>query len=546
MNRGVRFLTALAVFCFSQFTGVYADWIERRVVDGTSTRVISVSERGGASALVESQVLRSIPYYWPEHEAPSRERYEEILHPGTLPQDLIRYLLQAPIENSEVRTLIDQGPPSNRICLTILGDGYTEQEKDRFFEDANRITRDLFQGSTFQNYLPLFNVYAIFTPSRESGISDRTRKDTVFGLYRSPAGSKRAIMPGNTSLMERTLRLAPKTDYPIVLANDDFYGGLGGRFAITTRSVQSGSVVLRHELGHNFGEVGEEYDNGYVYNGANSSRSGTQPSWRHWAATSISPQESVQLTGDYVWQELRSRPYRAQFNTQSLPIDFKFSGVGWAQPNTVSVLLDGSALEFTGVYSEDRGFYKTSLNRTLAPGRHTLEVIQRDSHANAVLAYALAHAYPENYSFEESIQAYATYDNNGAKSYRPTHDHCIMRDMERTNFCAPDRENFWRKFLSRVRLMDRIERTSLGASREQFTAVTPALSGLSFRWSWRRSDGSQGGTEWSTTSTLELTDGAPVSSVSVETRLNHPEIRDASIRVGAREEWHRESDFSLN
>ena len=35
------------------------------------------------------------------------------------------------------------------------------------------------------------------------------------------------------------------------------YGGLGGRYAITTRSKNSGSMVLRHELGHNFGNVGE-------------------------------------------------------------------------------------------------------------------------------------------------------------------------------------------------------------------------------------------------------------------------------------------------
>ena len=50
------------------------------------------------------------------------------------------------------------------------------------------------------------------------------------------------------------------------------WGGLGGRYAITTRSLTSGSMVLRHELGHNFSNVGEEYDGGQVYSGANFSR----------------------------------------------------------------------------------------------------------------------------------------------------------------------------------------------------------------------------------------------------------------------------------
>jgi hypothetical protein len=118
-----------------------------------------------------------------------------------------------------------------------------------------------------------FNVYAVFVPSKVSGIGDGSPKDTAFRLYRDPAGSKRGIMPGNESALVRAMNMAPATDYPIVLANDDYYGGLGGRWAISTRSRATGLMVLRHELGHNFGEVGEEYDNGYVYRGANASRS---------------------------------------------------------------------------------------------------------------------------------------------------------------------------------------------------------------------------------------------------------------------------------
>ena len=44
------------------------------------------------------------------------------------------------------------------------------------------------------------------------------------------------------------------------------YGGLGGQFVIGTKSATTGTVVLRHEMGHNFINVGEEYDGGNVYN----------------------------------------------------------------------------------------------------------------------------------------------------------------------------------------------------------------------------------------------------------------------------------------
>jgi hypothetical protein len=47
-------------------------------------------------------------------------------------------------------------------------------------------------------------------------------------------------------------------DFPSIVGNDDFYGGLGGEFVIGTKSHTTGTIVLRHEMGHNFVNVGEE------------------------------------------------------------------------------------------------------------------------------------------------------------------------------------------------------------------------------------------------------------------------------------------------
>ena len=77
-------------------------------------------------------------------------------------------------------------------------------------------------------------------------------------------------VPGNAQGARDACALAAGCDYPSIIGNDPFYGGLGGEFVIATESETSGTIVLRHEMGHNFVNVGEEYDGGSVYRGVNS------------------------------------------------------------------------------------------------------------------------------------------------------------------------------------------------------------------------------------------------------------------------------------
>lgn len=150
--------------------------------------------------------------------------------------------------------------------MVMMGDGYTDQEEAKFEQDMKRLVADMFASTTFASALPLFNIWGLFRPSKESGIGRGGRpKDTAFGLYRD--GSElRGIYPSKAGAARSACRAmgASKCDYPSIIANDDYYGGLGGEFVIGTRSETSGTVVLRHEMGHNLINVGEEYDNGQV------------------------------------------------------------------------------------------------------------------------------------------------------------------------------------------------------------------------------------------------------------------------------------------
>lgn len=99
-------------------------------------------------------------------------------------------------EGPEIRNIVDGGDPANRIDVVFMGDGYTADERDQFFDDISRLTDDMFNGDTFRSYLPLFNIWAVYVESVESGIGYNGAKDTAFKLYRT-AGTLRGVFTAN-------------------------------------------------------------------------------------------------------------------------------------------------------------------------------------------------------------------------------------------------------------------------------------------------------------------------------------------------------------
>lgn len=135
---------------------------------------------------------------------------------------------------------------------------FAGSERTKFYDDMERLTKEMFEGSTFRSYLPIFNIWAIFVESVDSGIGYDGPKNTPFRLYRE-SGQLRGIFPGNSAYARQVCTMVGFSgcDYPSIIGNDDFYGGLGGEFVISTKSERTGTVVLRHEMGHNFADVGE-------------------------------------------------------------------------------------------------------------------------------------------------------------------------------------------------------------------------------------------------------------------------------------------------
>ncbi|RHZ24231.1 hypothetical protein DYB37_014021, partial [Aphanomyces astaci] len=153
-------------------------------------------------------------------------------------------------ETTVIKKIVDSGPPKNRIDIVFMGDGYQASEEALFFKDIQRLTDEMFTGDTFTQYLPLFNVWAVYVPSVDSGIGVGGKpRNTAFQLYRTGT-ELRSVLPNKPQYAREVCKTVGEfaCDFPSLIGNDAYYGGLGGEFFIGTSSATSGTLVLRHEM----------------------------------------------------------------------------------------------------------------------------------------------------------------------------------------------------------------------------------------------------------------------------------------------------------
>ncbi|ORY07472.1 hypothetical protein K493DRAFT_149716, partial [Basidiobolus meristosporus CBS 931.73] len=377
------------------------------------------------------------------------------------------------------------GDPANRIDVVFMGDGYQLSEKQRFVEDMQRLTHDMFTGNTFASYLPLFNIWGLFRPSVDSGIGVGGKpKNTPFGLYRDGT-ELRGIYPAKEDEARAACNaLKPyQCDFPSLIGNDDYYGGLGGEFVISTRSPTSGTVVLRHEMGHSFNEVGEEYDGGQVYEGVNAAPSLEQITWKQWVTGPLKEQRNVQRVQNYAWYDLAKGPYNVSFTSDGKYNRWymKLSVSGAEVPDSFEAYLDGKRLPWKTSGLLDRSFYTWFEEKTpLSAGNHTLvfksDIAPQPGAPIRQLCSITLHEYGKESEYHWNnnyINAYPTFDYKKRKTYRPTNERCLMRDMSSEQFCAPCKEGLWAKFLARVSLIDELKATPTPNGKQIEINLTP-------------------------------------------------------------------------
>ena len=172
--------------------------------------------------------------------------------------------------SSNVNTLMDNGDPSNRINIVIVGDGYTESElANKFRSDAYMLVEYLFTSGKisepFNSYSDYFNVYSIDIASAQSGADqplDGISVDTALNASFSWGGGVERLLSIDPNLANEAVSAAFEgtnisADMKICIVNTTKYGGAGGEWAVSY-STDNYDIAL-HEIGHSYADLADEY-----------------------------------------------------------------------------------------------------------------------------------------------------------------------------------------------------------------------------------------------------------------------------------------------
>lgn len=173
-------------------------------------------------------------------------------------------------------TVLTNGPTNKRINIVFLSEGYTTNELEQFRRDATNTANALLTVPPFDGFRSYFNAYAIAVASVESGSdhpSTGIARNTYFNsTYESYGTAQLLTIPPNdrdgsyangqgkvTALLNQFM---PEWDIVVLIVNDTVYGGAGGQY-MTVSKHASAPEIARHELGHSFAGLGDEYSTPY-------------------------------------------------------------------------------------------------------------------------------------------------------------------------------------------------------------------------------------------------------------------------------------------
>lgn len=159
--------------------------------------------------------------------------------------------------------LLKSGPKDKCIDLAIMAEGYTEAEMDIFYKDAQIACDALFDHEPFKSMKNKFNVVAVASPSKDSGVSIPRKnewKSTAVNSHFDTFYSDRYLTTRSVKAIHNWLAGIPY-EHIIILANTDTYGGGGiyNSYLLTTAHHPMFRPVVVHEFGHSFAGLADEY-----------------------------------------------------------------------------------------------------------------------------------------------------------------------------------------------------------------------------------------------------------------------------------------------
>lgn len=163
------------------------------------------------------------------------------------------------------------GHPTNKVDIVLIPEGYTTDEKETFEADCRNFAKEFFSYSPYKENISRFNIRAVWSPSRESGVTipgEHVWRNTAAKASFYTFDSERYQMTEDFQGIRDMAAHVPY-DYIYILSNTQKYGG-GGIYNFYGISAahhpSSTGKIYVHEFGHLFLGLGDEYTGDVSYN----------------------------------------------------------------------------------------------------------------------------------------------------------------------------------------------------------------------------------------------------------------------------------------
>lgn len=192
-----------------------------------------------------------------DREGKFRMVYSTVINPAN------DFIINEKPEPVSIKNLLVSGDPAHKIDIAILAEGYTMAEMGKFLKDAKSLTNSLFRAAPYSKMKGYFNIYALKTPSIESGTDvpgEGIFRNTVFNSAFYTFGISRYLTTSDMKTIADKAAVVPY-DQIIVLVNSTRYGGGGfyNYLNVCTAGNKLSPKVFIHEFGHSFAGLADEY-----------------------------------------------------------------------------------------------------------------------------------------------------------------------------------------------------------------------------------------------------------------------------------------------
>lgn len=212
---------------------------------------------------------RAIRIPWPKHKINlvlERRDKNNLLHPlavETIDPDDYHHRKEKNQAGDFIFAEKTSGPPSEKVDLVFLAEGYMEEEREKFMADVKKFSGYLLEIEPYKRNQEKFNISGVFRASAESGMDEprqRTYKNTTLKASFNAFDLDRYMLTEEGFLVRELAGQVPY-DAIIILVNSRRYGGGGiyNDFCITTVDNQASKNVFLHEFGHSFAGLADEY-----------------------------------------------------------------------------------------------------------------------------------------------------------------------------------------------------------------------------------------------------------------------------------------------